>query len=860
MKMSPLTPLSSRLSSPQQRSEVVLRYAAAYGCTLIAIAAAQLIIPNPLTLLLAAVTLTGLPLSLFLRWSKQHIFGRQIPRFIINSTIVILTGFACFYLLLLLQPDLLERGMYNSLIVTTRSAGESIAILMNMFLVFAAIRSLAIINDKDAVLSAVPSFSVLLLLIVVHRGPQVVGYFLLWAIVAAILFSLDHRAESRRNLSGVVPSLVPGQDVKLSARGLATVMSVSLLCAVSISYYLSSRNPEERGMIESWIIGMAGRMTQLALNLPDVSVNSGPERQIDFSSGPALPSRAELWAVSAVTYDWKTVRPQYWRMFSLTEYNGALWSQSPGPGTSIALHRLDPRRWPPLRQQQNPTFTFRTDGSSATRDQPRQTTGNSAPRNERSQYAQRPQQQPSTPRSSTRQNQARQEQPTQTQQQGQIRQGFRRQGYDIATQHPYGERLLNSFGAPRVRVLQVLEARTSNVGFVPMLPASSIFRIRTEEPPSTIRVRQDGSIDPGVVQVGQSVLILSEVAPSEAYGLGMRGASLPPAFAHQRPNPDAVLPPAERRQLLQLPANVSKPESRIKRYAREVLRTGPANESNYRRARRLALAVQSGAVYTLRPPQIPEGRDAADYFLFENRRGYCTYFAGALTVLCRAAGIPARVVSGFVSPEWSDGGRTGILREANAHAWTEVWVEGWGWATVDATPADDRGQNSPDWWENWTDLFGATLSNFRTWLIAHSRTVIAGILLVLAALSIVTMRRGFLTPLLMRLPALRHRVKLTPDQSRRMIFRAYHRAGKKLARAFRRRIDWETPHEYLAAAEAALDLENPQPLRELTQLYARAQYSPAAIDSADGERAVRALRELSFRRRRAPKMAQVEAR
>jgi hypothetical protein len=78
------------------------------------------------------------------------------------------------------------------------------------------------------------------------------------------------------------------------------------------------------------------------------------------------------------------------------------------------------------------------------------------------------------------------------------------------------------------------------------------------------------------------------------------------------------------------------------------------DDGDLRPRRRIANFVESNATYTLYPPKTPNGRDAVDHFLFNSRRGYCTYFVGALTVLCRAAGIPARVVSGFANPEWGE--------------------------------------------------------------------------------------------------------------------------------------------------------------------------------------------------------------
>lgn len=903
MKITPATQLSSRSRPEPARGEMALRYAAAYLCTLISIAAAQLIIPNELAFALGGVTLLGLPISLALRRSRLHIGPVRIPRLLINSIVIILTSVACFYFILSAVPELFTRGAYQAVMVSTRSAGDSIAVLMNLFLIFAAFRSLAILNDKDAALSVVPSFSILLLLIVVHRGPAVVAYFLAWAIVTAILFLLDHREELHRDLSGVVPSLVPHQDVKLSARGLATVMGFSLACAIGISYYLSNRNPEERGVVESWILGMAGRMTQLALNMPDVSVNSGPERQIDYSSGPALPTRAELWTVSAYTDPDHFIRPQYWRMFTLSQYNGATWSQLSGSGFGVRKQYLTPREMPILRFIGGGSGGGGNFGSNSS---PRSNQGFDGQRNRRRGQFGRPRgtgfNNPGAPSSSNqdrslreafgRQAQTRNENQNspftfstgsnsrQNQQQTQAsrqdsgsaqNQGQRagrgfgdnqnqrfsrmRPGYDIAGKHPFSQRIRNSFGWPRFHVYQMLESRTPNVGFLPSLPAARAVRLRQIQYanlPDVIRTRQDGAVDLGVLVSGQNLTVFSEVPPDPAYGLSALKYS-PPLIKPKKPlNPAAVITKTEKKSNLQLPAYLRRKDARIKKFVKDALARSKPNETNLRRAQRLAWAIQKGSVYTLRPPQIPEGVDAAEYFLFESRRGYCTYYAGALTVACRAAGIPARVVSGFVNPSWETRGPRGVLREANAHAWTEVWVDGWGWAVIDATPAQQRGDNAPDWWENWTDLLGACTDIAKRWLATHKPHIIGLSLLLMAVGLTLIVHKGIADPALANLHSYTQgRVKLSDDQSRRLIFRAYQRASKKLARRFRRRTHWETPHEYLNAAEAALELADAAALRDLTQLYTRAKYSPHDISHREGLAAYIALRKIDWSQRKA---------
>jgi len=89
--------------------------------------------------------------------------------------------------------------------------------------------------------------------------------------------------------------------------------------------------------------------------------------------------------------------------------------------------------------------------------------------------------------------------------------------------------------------------------------------------------------------------------------------------------------------------------------------------------------------YTLSPPIL--GDDPVDEFLFETRRGFCEHFASAFVVLMRAAGIPARVVTGYQGGEYSPAGRYFIVRQLDAHAWAEVWISGRGWLRTDPTAA-----------------------------------------------------------------------------------------------------------------------------------------------------------------------------
>ena len=79
------------------------------------------------------------------------------------------------------------------------------------------------------------------------------------------------------------------------------------------------------------------------------------------------------------------------------------------------------------------------------------------------------------------------------------------------------------------------------------------------------------------------------------------------------------------------------------------------------------------------------GQDPVDEFLFETRAGYCEHYAGAFTVLMRAAGIPARVVTGYQGGIGN--GDYMLVRQSDAHAWAEVWLQGKGWTRIDPTTA-----------------------------------------------------------------------------------------------------------------------------------------------------------------------------
>ena len=92
-----------------------------------------------------------------------------------------------------------------------------------------------------------------------------------------------------------------------------------------------------------------------------------------------------------------------------------------------------------------------------------------------------------------------------------------------------------------------------------------------------------------------------------------------------------------------------------------------------------------GFVYTLEPPLL--GRDSVDDFLFGSKRGFCEHYASSFVFLMRAAGVPARVVTGYQGGDMNPVDQYMVVRQSDAHAWAEVWLRGRGWVRVDPTAA-----------------------------------------------------------------------------------------------------------------------------------------------------------------------------
>ena len=149
------------------------------------------------------------------------------------------------------------------------------------------------------------------------------------------------------------------------------------------------------------------------------------------------------------------------------------------------------------------------------------------------------------------------------------------------------------------------------------------------------------------------------------------------------------LPPYERKEALELPASISPA-------VRELAQSWAAQNSNSRGTVHSALQFfrTQGFRYSLSPGEYK--KNDLEQFLFHRRVGFCEHYASSFATLMRLAGIPARVVVGYLGGEYNDLGGFFLVRQADTHAWCEVWLPESGWTRVDPTTVVAPGRASLD--------------------------------------------------------------------------------------------------------------------------------------------------------------------
>lgn len=165
----------------------------------------------------------------------------------------------------------------------------------------------------------------------------------------------------------------------------------------------------------------------------------------------------------------------------------------------------------------------------------------------------------------------------------------------------------------------------------------------------------------------------------------------------------------ELRKNLELPVNLNE---RTKNLAMQLKARTKDNDEQYVKAV-LAYFRDQEFYYTLSPPLLAE--NAMDDFLFNTRRGFCEHYSSAFVYLMRAAGLPARVVIGYQGGKLNPVDDYMIVRQSDAHAWTEVWLNNQGWIRIDPTAAV-----SPDRIERGIQNAGVELARLPSILVSNN--------------------------------------------------------------------------------------------------------------------------------------------
>ncbi len=219
-----------------------------------------------------------------------------------------------------------------------------------------------------------------------------------------------------------------------------------------------------------------------------------------------------------------------------------------------------------------------------------------------------------------------------------------------------------------------VERRLPNIMFAPYIPRDVFFPTRVLKVDSMMTVLTPLQLDDGLIYT--TVSEVSNAGPEmlrRAHGL---------------------YPPGLRERFLQLPGMSP-------RVAELTSRVTAGLADDYDKAEAIASYLRSNYPYDLGVRKQGDGENAVEFFLFEARRGFCEHFASAMAVMCRTAGVPARVAVGYDTGEFN--ALTGYYEVSgrDAHAWVEVYFPVFGWVQFDPTPG-------------WTDPAGSRPGG-RTW-------------------------------------------------------------------------------------------------------------------------------------------------
>lgn len=340
---------------------------------------------------------------------------------------------------------------------------------------------------------------------------------------------------------------------------------------------------------------------------------------------------------------------------------------------------------------------------------------------------------------------------------------------------------------------------------------------------------------------------------------GRRRDTTNPRRYHLRSVMDYVLQPEisepERRHALQLPRGFN---PRSIALGQQLRAAHPDDDVAV--VREVLQRFRNDYTYTQAPPGL--GRESIDEFLFDTRAGFCEHYSSAFTFVMRAAGIPARVVTGYQGGYFSNVGRYLLVRQSDAHAWSEIWLPQRGWVRIDPTAevspsrielgatatrgGDGESWYHPQWIASLRNQFDLANHWWNEAVVQFNALRQAGLLqpfgiehadygqlawvlsgcisVILAGMTLWTLRRS-------------RGVEDALDRS-------YVLLCRKLARAGLKRGASEGPRDFCERAATSIP-ESAAVIRGLTQRYVNLRYAHTLCDSAElhlFDRAVRTLR------------------
>jgi transglutaminase-like putative cysteine protease len=246
--------------------------------------------------------------------------------------------------------------------------------------------------------------------------------------------------------------------------------------------------------------------------------------------------------------------------------------------------------------------------------------------------------------------------------------------------------------------------------------------------------------------------------------------------------------------------------ARVRALAREMT-AGAA--TTYDKVRAIEAWLARNTKYSLDAPLSPKGVDVVDFFLFDSRLGWCEQVSSSLTVLARSVGIPARLATGFVPGEKDGLSGRFVVRERDAHAWTEIYFPGVGWQGFDPTasvPLAGEAGAARSWMEN---------------ARAHALTLAIGV--------------GLLFWLVVSAPRLLAAWRRNQARRRSWAIRSQSRLERVGRRAGRARAPWETPREYARAVAETVGDPRLVDVGEVIdrEIFAATGADPFAREAAD---------------------------